>query len=319
MYLEELYLFTGTEQVIKKNKIDHILEQINEKETDIIKYDLELTPIQEVITDCITIPFLKKNKVIICKNPVFLTNVKTNIKHDVKVLIKYLKNPSEQTTLIIDAVGINIDKNSELFKTFQKCAYIIQVNNLDQIETKAWVKRNVEIAGAHIQDEALNLLIEYLGDDLLRAEKEIEKLAQYRYNDRITESDIKELVVKNYESDSFELVKALSSKNNRKVIELYESLKRHTNNNQYILSIISKSISDLYTVKKLMDASFDQKDIADVMGIKPGKAYYLMKDAKEFKLEQLEYYLSELENVDYQIKQGLIDKNYGVDMVLLKL
>lgn len=319
MYLEELYLFTGTEQVIKKNKIDHILEQIDEEETDIIKYDLELTPIQDVITDCITIPFLKKNKVIICKNPIFLTNAKTNIKHDTKLLIKYLKNPSEQTTLIIDAVGVNIDRNSELFKTFQKCAYIIDVKSLDQIETKAWVKRNIELAGSSIQDEALNLLVEYLGDDLLRAEKEIEKLAQYRFNERITETDIKELVVKNYENDSFELIKALTSKNNRKVIEIYENLKLHTNNSQYILAIISKSISDLYTVKKLVDANFDQKDIADVMGIKPGKAYYLMKDAKEFKIDQLEYYLGEIEEVDYKIKQGLIDKNFGIDMLLLKL
>ena len=319
MYLEELYLFTGTEQVIKKNKIDRILENVDTEETDIIKYDLELTPIQDVITDCITIPFLKKNKIIICKNPILLTNAKTPIKHDIKLLIKYLKNPSEQTTLIIDAVGVNIDTNSELYKTFQKCAYIIDVKSLDQIETRAWVRRNVELAGSSIQDEALNLLVEYLGDDLLRAEKEIEKLAQFRYGSRICENDIKELVVKNYENDSFELVKAIIAKNNRRVIEIYENLKKHVNNTQYILAMISKSILDLYTVKKLMEESFDQKDIADVLNVKAGKAYYLMKDAKEFRIEQLEAYLSEIEKIDFQIKQGLIDKDFGIDMLLLKL
>ena len=32
MYLEEVYLFTGNEQVIKKNKIDRILENVDPKE-----------------------------------------------------------------------------------------------------------------------------------------------------------------------------------------------------------------------------------------------------------------------------------------------
>ena len=36
MYLEEVYLFTGTEQVIKKSKMDRILENLKPEETDII-------------------------------------------------------------------------------------------------------------------------------------------------------------------------------------------------------------------------------------------------------------------------------------------
>ena len=92
MYLEEVYLFTGTEQVIKKSKMDRILENLKPEETDIIKYDLDTISIQEVIADCMTIPFLKKNKVVIIKNPKFLQSQKTHIKHDITVLIKYLQN-----------------------------------------------------------------------------------------------------------------------------------------------------------------------------------------------------------------------------------
>ena len=319
MYLEELYLFIGTEQVIKKNKIDRILDNVNTEETDIIYYDLEITPIQDVIVDCMTIPFLKKSKVIICKNPIFFTNIKTSIKHDTKVLIKYLERPSDETVLIIDAVGMNIDKNSEIFKMFQKYAYIIDVKNLEQIEIKAWIKRNIESKGSTIQDEALNLLVEYIGDDLLRAENEVDKLTNLRMGERITEKDIREIVIKNYENDVYALAKALINKNNRKAIELYESLKKNVGNSTYLFSIISKSFVDIYAVKKLLIEGYGQNDISTIMGIKTGRAYYLIKDANDFSLEVLERYIFDMANIEYQIKNGMIDKNYGLDVLILKM
>ena len=319
MYLEEVYLFTGNEQVIKKNKIDRILENVDPKETDIIKYDLETISIQEVVTDCMTIPFLKQSKVIIVKNPLFLSSVKTSIKHDLKTLIKYLKNPSSTTILMIDAVGVNIDRNSELFKTLQKCAYIIDVKELDIIECKAWVKRSFAVNGTSIGDEALNLLIEYLNGDLLRMEQEIQKLSALRYNDRVTEQDIKNLVAKSYEDDIYALIKAVTQKDRGLIAEIYKRISDSVTDVMSIMGLISKSFTDLYTTLKLLQAGYSQNDIANIFGIKPGRAYYLMKDAKQFKLETLESYVTEICELDYKIKNGLIDKNLGLEMFLLSL
>ena len=319
MYLEEVYLFTGNEQVIKKNKIDRILENVDPEETDIIKYDLETISIQEVVTDCMTIPFLKQSKVIIVKNPLFLSSVKTSIKHDVKTLIKYLKNPSSTTILMIDAVGVNVDKNSELFKTLQKCAYIIDVKELDIIECKAWVKRSFAVNGTSIGDEALNLLIEYLNGDLLRMEQEIQKLSALRYNDRVTEQDVKNLVAKSYEDDIYALIKAVTQKDRVLIAEIYKRISDSVTDVMSIMGLISKSFTDLYTTLKLLQAGYSQNDIANIFGIKPGRAYYLMKDAKQFKLETLENYVTEICDLDYKIKNGLIDKNLGLEMFLLSL
>ena len=319
MYLEEVYLFTGNEQVIKKNKIERILENVDPKETDIIKYDLETISIQEVITDCMTIPFLKQSKVIIVKNPLFLASVKTSIKHDVKLLIKYLQNPNTTTVLMIDAVGINIDKNSEVYKNLQKYAYIIDVKELDIIECKAWVKRSFAVEGVSIGDEALNLLIEYLNGDLLRMEQEIKKLSALRCNDRITEQDIKNLVARNYEDDIYTLIKAITQKDRVMIAQIYQRISESVTDVMSIMGLISKSFTDLYTTLKFLQAGYSQNDIANVFGIKPGRAYYLMKDAKQFKLETLESYVNEIAELDYKIKNGLIDKNLGLEMFLLSI
>ena len=317
MYLEEVYLFTGTEQVIKKNKMDRILENLKPEETDIIKYDLDTISIQEVIADCMTIPFLKKNKVIIIKNPRFLQSQKTHIKHDIKVLIKYLQNPSDTTILIVDAVGINIDKNSELFKNFQKYSYIIDIKELDIIECKAWVKRSFAKENVVIGDEALNLLLDYLHGDLLRMEQEVDKLASYKKNDRVTEADIKLLVSKNYDADIYNLIKAIIQKDRQLINEIYHNLLVTISDVSSIMGLVSKSFMELYTTLKLLQAGYSQNDIANIFGIKPGRAYYLMKDAKQFKLETLENYVTEICELDYKIKNGLIDKNLGLELYFL--
>lgn len=319
MYLEEIYLFTGNEQVIKKTKMDRILENVKPEDTDIIRYDLDTISIQDVITDCMTIPFLKKSKVIIAKNPRFLTSSKSPIKHDVKPLIKYLQNPSNTTTLIIDAVGFNLDKNSEVYKNFQKFAYIIDIKELDIIECKAWVKRSLARENTTIGDEALNLLIDYLQGDLLRMEQEIEKLSSFRKNDRVTESDIKLLVSKNYDADIYNLMKAIVGKNRDQIVKIYNELSQSISDITSIIGLIAKSFSDLYTTLKLLQNGYSQNDIATFFNIKPGRAYYLIKDAQNFKLEHLEEYVNDICNLEYMIKNGLIDKKLGIEMFLLKI
>lgn len=319
MYLEEVYLFTGIEQVIKKSKMDRILENVKPDETDIIKYDLDTISIQEVIADCMTIPFLKKNKVVIVKNPKFLQSQKTHIKHDTKVLIKYLQNPSETTILIVDAVGINIDKNSEIFKNFQKFSYIIDIKELDIIECKAWVKRSFAKENVTIGDEALNLLLEYLHGDLLRMEQEIDKLSSYKKNDRVTESDIKLLVSKNYDADIYNLIKAIIQKDRKQINEIYTNLVTTLNDVSSIMSLVSKSFMELYTTLKLLQSGYSQNDIANVFNIKSGRAYYLIKDAQTFSLATLEEYVNQIAKLDYQVKKGLIDKSFGFEMFLLSI
>lgn len=319
MYLEEVYLFTGNEQVIKKNKMDRILSNLNPKETDIVTYDAEITSIQEIVADCMTIPFLKAQKVIIIKNPVFLTNVKTSIKHDNKYLIKYLQNPSDTTILLIDAVGLNIDKNAEVYKVLQKTAYIIDIKELDEVECRAWVKRRLETEGTTIGEEALNLLIEYLHGDLLRMEQEIDKLASFRYHERVTEEDVKNLVSKNYDEDLYKLIKAIINKDRNQIIAIYQGISQSVTDVGSLMALITKSFIDLYTTSKMLEAGFTQQDIANVFGVKSGRAYYMMKDAQNLRLETLEEYVNAILKLDYQIKNGLIDKTFGLEMLLLSL
>ncbi len=58
------------------------------------------------------------SKVVIVKNPLFLSSEKGSSSHDIKSLIDYINNPMESTYLIIDGSLLKINEKSEVVKSY---------------------------------------------------------------------------------------------------------------------------------------------------------------------------------------------------------
>ena len=110
-----IYLFTGTSEIFIKNRMNRIIQSFKKMETTIIKYDMDITPLSQIIEDAITVPLLEDLKIIIIKNPKFLTKGLDSPKSDVKNFIKYLKKPIDSTILIIDATNCVIHQTNEIY------------------------------------------------------------------------------------------------------------------------------------------------------------------------------------------------------------
>ena len=319
MNIEEVYLFTGTEEVRKRAKMDRLLANFDPKTTSITKYDFDLISVQDVIADAITIPFLAETKVIIAKNPTFLTNQKSPMKHDTKTLIKYLKKPVDTCVLIIDAVGIKIDKENPVYKELQKTAYIIDTQDLDDVEYKAWVIRALAKEHVEIKEDALVLLTEYVKHNLVRMEMEISKLIDYvQPGGKVTIKEVELLINPDLETDIYSLVRTMIEKNKPEAIRIFHDMNQNTQDTVGIIALIGKSFQNLLSALKMLQAGFNQGDIAQALGISNGRAYYLVKEAKTFKMDVLEKYVIKLSDLDYLIKTGQIDPNMGLELLMLE-
>ena len=317
--IEEVYLFTGTEEVRKRNKLERLLSNFDLEETSVTKYDAELTSIQEIIADCMTIPFLAEQKVIIVKNPLFLTTQKTSIKHDVKMFVDYIKKPTDTTVLIIDAVGHKLSKDNEAYRILQKKAYIIDTQELDDVEYKAWIIRSFAKEKVEIKEDALVMLMEYVNKNLVRMENEIIKLSDYvGAGGKISTKEIEMLVPRDLESDVYTLIKALIAKNKSEALRIYHDMSQNTQDIVGIMSLVGKTFKDFLTVAKMLKSGFNQSDIATTFGYSNGRAYYLVKDAKSFKLEVLEKYVVSLAELDYNIKTGKVNPQLAMELLILE-
>ena len=318
MELDTLYLFTGTEEPVIKTRIKRLVDELSKTPSTVIKYDLDIVSLKKVVSDAVTIPFLDEQKIFILRNPKFLTTAQETA--DIKEFNQYLLKPNPTSIIIIDATSININNESIIYKTLMKTASIIDVKRLEDIELGGIIIRKLSLNGVSIKDDALKLLLSYLNHNLVRTENEIEKLSLYAGNGgTISVDDVKLLVNKDLEDDIFNLAKAIVTKNRANILSIYNELSLNTNDTLGILGMISKAFIELLITSKLLRAGYNNQDIATICNISKGRAYYLIKDAKNFQIEDLQRYIDNLAELDYKIKTGQISKNIGLELLLLKL
>ena len=315
-----IYLFTGTSEIFIKNRMNRIIQSFNKYEYTIIKYDMETTSLSTVLSDAITVPFLEELKIIILKNPKFLTKSATSTKDEIKAMLKYLKNPCDSTLLIIDATNTVINQSNEIYKMLKNVARIIDYPDPEEIELKGWIVRSFDANGIDIKDDALTLLLEYIGDDQARLSQEIDKLSSYvGKGGTIRIEDIKLLVPKNINNEIYLLIKAIINHDLALTNQIYDNLITHTKDSLTIFSLISNKFKELLSTYRLLKYGYSQSDIAKFYNVSTGKAYYIVQEARAFKLSDLEFYIDKLAELDYQIKSGKLDKTIGLELLLLKL
>ena len=278
---------------------------------------MQINNVSMAVQDLLTPPFLSDNKVVIIKNPIFLTKLKSEIEHKTEMLLNYLDNIEETSYLIIDASGLKIEENNSLYKKLKQKGEVSETKELSQVEMKGWLKRKFAIIGKEITDEAVLLFFERIGWNLLTANNEFDKVANYvGSKETITLSDIEKVVVKELETDVFKLTNALQEGDRKQVILLYQDLVKTGNDPVKLLGLVSKTVKDTYNVCLMLEKGYKQIDIANTLGVSTGRAYYIIKSARSFKIDKLENLLLQLHDLDYRIKTGRIDKNTGFEMFL---
>lgn len=315
-----IYLFTGTSEVFIKNRMNRIIQGYQKLEVAITKYDMDSTSLSKVLEDIVTVPFLEDLKIIIIKNPKFLTKASDSPKEDIKAFIKYLKNPVDTTVLFIDATNCNIHQANDVYKTLRNVARIIDYPDPEEIEIKGWIVRSFDSNNIDIKDDALNLLMTYIGDDQPRLSQEIDKLTSYvGKGGTIYASDIKELVPKDISNEIYNLIKSIVNQDLNKTYRIYQQISNNTKDALTIFSMIANKFRELISTHKLLKFGYSQSDIAKFYNVSNGKAYYLVQEAKSFALTDLECFIDKISEFDYQIKSGKLDKTTALELLLLKL
>lgn len=315
--MKNIYLFYGNEELMIKNKIDKLINSLTTNQYNINVYDMQINNVSMAIQDCLTPPFLADNKVVVIKNPVFLTKSKTDIDHKVDVFIDYLKNPVDTSYLIIDASGLTLNEKSEAVKTLKQKAEVSETKELSEVEMKGWLKRRFGVMGKEISDNAVDLFFDRIGYNLVNANNEFEKVINYvGERDVVSIQDIEKVVIKELETDVFKLTNALQEGDKKKIILIYQDLVKGGNDPVKLLGLVSKTIKDTYNVNLMLEKGYKQIDIANTLGVSTGRAYYIIKSARSYKKEALEKLLLELHDLDYRIKSGKIDKTAGFELFL---
>lgn len=270
------------EEIINKNKLD-----IN----NLITYDMEESNISDAIIDLDTYSLFNERKIVLCKNSVFLSSGKTEINHDINLLEKYLNNPNPNNILILSVNKSDGKKN--IVKLVKEKCTIIDVN----IDTFKYIKDYTK--GYKISDEVIRYLIVNTLEDITRITNELDKLMALKLDEKeITKNDIDMVVIKKIDSNIFELIDAIISKNKSRSLSIYNEMINYGEDIFKIFVSLSNQIRLIYQVKVLKN--FTNEEIATKLNLKNVKQV----SAIRFKIDK--YTSSEL--LDYLHKLSIMDE-----------
>lgn len=318
--MSNIYFYFGEENLIIKNKIERLIRETKADEYNINTYDLDEVSIINAIQDSVTMPFLSDRKVVVCRNPRFLSSESSLSNKEMDILNNYLTSPMDSTWFIIDASNIKLDERKEIVKRLKKLPNAIETKELSDIEMAGWIKRQCTISSVDIKDDAVRAFFNMCGKNMINAKNEIDKLISYvGPNGVITTDVVNKVVVKEIQNDVFSLSNAIIEQNKPKIINLYRELIDNGNDIYYLFSLVQKSMREIFIVNTILLEGYKQADVARMMKVSPGRAYYMVRNAKNLDIEKVKDYIVKLGDLDYQMKSGKVDIKAGFELFLFGL
>ncbi len=321
--MKNVSLIFGEEEFLVERQLKKILKDTigSDDRSSYATYDLLESPISEAIEDCETIPFFEDKKVVVCKNPLFLTGqrYKSAMEHDLEHLEAYISNPVDYTHLVFVLNQPKLDSRKKIVKSLKKKANVFESNMMAESEIvdtiiKIFAKHDKKITNADAK-----LIVSKVGNRFGLVYKEISKLITYLGDDPVTTESIELVISRTLEEDIFSLVDCILLKNKQKAHQIYKDLLELKEDPIKIMILVANQIRLIYQSKILYKKGIAEKDIAKKLSVHPYRVKLAYQKSRSFNSTDLLKQLDDLTELDYKIKTGKINKVTGLELFIMSI
>lgn len=306
------YLFYGQAQSVITNEIHDLIKSLDIDEEGQSFYDASETSFDYIYEDIITPSLFTDKKLIVIRH--FEKIYEDSIAQ--QQLEIFFKSGNDTVTLIMSAS--HLDENKTFKKVLDLYTEHHEVGLYDEVKMSQMIKLRLDEEGINIEKDALIIFIKRLMIHSDQLVPYLEKLITYALKKKdITLEDIYQLVPIPLEENVYDLVSAFIQDNISEALNMYDDLLFQNEDPNRILQMIGRKLSDLEDAKILIQQRKNQEYIAKTLKISSGRAYYVIKEAKQISMHKVQTYIDQIATLDYQIKSGRMDKKLGVQLFLL--
>lgn len=232
-------------------------------------FDGEVAIGADIVAACNTVPFACEKRL------VFVHNAEKLRKADSEELVAYLSAPCETTILALEAE--KLAKNTRLHKAVAavgskaviECAL---PKGRDELPRK--VREMGPGHGITLTEGAARRLVELLGDDTVRIDSELRKLAlAHEGAGPVDEREVGALVARATEPKPWELTDAFAGRDLARVLKTV-SLMRSSSPHALLPQCVRR-VRELICVQSLMRRGAGDQEMAQALGLSPARAWTL--------------------------------------------
>lgn len=309
---EKAYLICGTEEYLKKQYKNKIMEAICGDDTMNYSYfEGKDCDVKEIIGIAETLPFFADKRLVIMEHSGFFKSASDAIN-------EYMDNVPETTCMVF--VENEIDKRSKLYKKIKDMGYICEMGEQNQAALEKWIVGILNQNQKKITKNSIELFLKYVGSDMENISMELEKLICYCMNKEvIADEDIENVCTVQISSRIFDMIDAMAGKDRKKALALYYDLIAMKEPAMRILFMLSRQFNIMLQVCELQERGADNGTIAKEAGVQPFIVGKIMRQLKSgFNGKLLVQALNDCVNIENDIKNGRMDEKAGVEMILIK-
>lgn len=252
----------------------------------------------DIITACETMPFASEKRL------VQINDADKLKKGCVDALVEYIKSPNASTVLIL--IAEKLAKNNRLYKSVGSVgkSSIIDCSKPKAYKLQSHVRAMGPTHGITLTDDAAAKLIELVGDDTVRLDSEIKKLAiAHRGSDAVNANEVVNLVARSAEVKPWEFVDAFAARNLSRCIEYLP----HIANNSPVglLTMCVNRIRELMCAKSMLAQGGNAaSDLAESLGVPEWKVKNHIGWSKGFSEKELRSALVDSYETEKAMKSG---------------
>ena len=189
---------------------------------------------------------------------------------DIEKLEPYFENPLSSTIFIVAYKDKKLDARKKFSKLVKEKGVLVTTKKMYDNQLPEWTLELMKSKGLTISQKGLALLVDHIGNDLVRIENEVDKLTiNLGKRTSVTEDDIENYIGVSKEFNVFELQSAMASKNLPAAIRIIQYFE--ANPKAAPIQLVLPSLYGFFSkVFMIFGAGTrDEKTIATTIGVNP--------------------------------------------------
>ena len=221
---EEPFFIEEIVNAIKKNAVDEASKDFNE--TVLYGRDVELS---EVLAAARRFPMMAERQLVLVKEAQDLKCWRR--KDELAQLEAYAENSVGTTVLVLAYMNKKIDGRLKAVKSLSKNGVLFLSEKVRDYKLSSWIQGYSRDEGLDVEPKAVQMLADYLGNDLRKVCNELTKLKLVLKGSKVSSEDIEKHIGISKEYNIFELQKALGTKDIEKATRIVNHFEANSKNN----------------------------------------------------------------------------------------
>ncbi|WP_052256445.1 DNA polymerase III subunit delta [Salinicoccus sp. YB14-2] len=289
-------------------------------EFSLVSLNYRETPVEHIIEEAQTLPFLSDRKAIIINDAFLLTGAKTksDVDHNIDMFIDYLGNKNDDTLLIFKVFNEQLDKRKKITKLIQKEGAVTEVKEMTEPEIRTFISDCLNAENMSIDDMALDMFLERTGISYSNVKSELDKVILYAEH-TITADDVDDVVSISMEQNIFKLTEYVLNSRKEDAVKLVRQLILQKEEPMQLLHLIISQFRLLYQVKLLSNEGFAQDYIAKNLRVHPYRVKLALREVRKHRQDTLENKMIICRNMDYKFKSSYLDRNTLFELFVMEI